>query len=80
MLPRCTSGRPRASSSASTRRATVDVPLGGDSRVPLGNFTSLFQDIMGGSYTSVSSLLRSGASVAADVAGPWGAARRCLFS
>ncbi|KYF95821.1 hypothetical protein BE20_44155 [Sorangium cellulosum] len=42
--------------------------LGGDSRVPLGNFTSLFQDIMGGSYTSVSSLLRSGASVAADVA------------
>ncbi|WP_437876266.1 peptidoglycan-binding domain-containing protein [Sorangium sp. So ce513] len=42
--------------------------LGGDSRVPLGNFTSLFQDIMGGSYTSVSALLRSGASVAEDVA------------
>ncbi|AUX27422.1 hypothetical protein SOCEGT47_080110 [Sorangium cellulosum] len=42
--------------------------LGGDTRVPLGNFTSLFQDIMGGSYTSVSSLLRSGASVAEDVA------------
>ncbi|WP_437755715.1 peptidoglycan-binding domain-containing protein [Sorangium sp. So ce1389] len=46
--------------------------LGGDSRVPLGNFTSLFQDIMGGSYTSVSSLLRSGASVADDVAGAMG--------
>ncbi|WP_437797167.1 peptidoglycan-binding domain-containing protein [Sorangium sp. So ce693] len=46
--------------------------LGGDSRVPLGNFTSLFQDIMGGSYTSVSALLRSGASVADDVAGALG--------
>ncbi|WP_437927341.1 peptidoglycan-binding domain-containing protein [Sorangium sp. So ce291] len=46
--------------------------LGGDSRVPLGNFTSLFQDILGGSYTSVSSLLRSGASVADDVAGAMG--------
>ncbi|XXY17648.1 peptidoglycan-binding protein [Sorangium sp. So ce216] len=46
--------------------------LGGDSRVPLGNFTSLFQDIMGGSYSSVSSLLRSGASVADDVAGAMG--------
>ncbi|WP_437641791.1 peptidoglycan-binding domain-containing protein [Sorangium sp. So ce854] len=46
--------------------------LGGDSRVPLGNFTSLFQDVMGGSYTSVSSLLRSGASVADDVAGAMG--------
>jgi hypothetical protein len=46
--------------------------LGGDSRVPLGNFTSLFQDIMGGSYTSVSALLRSGASVAEDVAGALG--------
>ncbi|WP_437738323.1 peptidoglycan-binding domain-containing protein [Sorangium sp. So ce1335] len=46
--------------------------LGGDSRVPLGNFTSLFQDVMGGSYTSVSSLLRSGASVADEVAGAMG--------
>ncbi len=46
--------------------------LGGDSLVPLGNFTSLFQDIMGGSYTSVSSLLRSGASIADDVAGAIG--------
>ncbi|WP_434048368.1 MULTISPECIES: peptidoglycan-binding domain-containing protein [Sorangium] len=50
--------------------------LGGDSRVPLGNFTSLFQDIMGGSYTSVSSLLRSGASVAAEVAGAMGRGER----
>ncbi|UQA57220.1 peptidoglycan-binding domain-containing protein [Polyangium aurulentum] len=30
--------------------------IGGDTRVPLGNFTSLFQDVMGGSYASVSSV------------------------
>jgi peptidoglycan hydrolase-like protein with peptidoglycan-binding domain len=42
--------------------------MGGDTRVPLGNFTSLFEDVMGGKYTSHASLPGDGASVAANVA------------
>jgi hypothetical protein len=40
----------------------------GDSRVPLGNFTSLLGDVFGQSFNTVSTVLRSGESVAAEVA------------
>jgi peptidoglycan hydrolase-like protein with peptidoglycan-binding domain len=50
--------------------------MGGDTRVPLGNFTCLFQDVMGGNYTSVSSVLRSSASVAEDVVKAMGAGEK----